>query len=355
MKARSYVLVFAAVALCSAATAMVASTFSNLRNCPGDGYTSDMYLAYCGSTSFGDYEHGAFYFGTEPAAIAAASSADVVFLGDSRVQLALSNRAVVEFFQSRGIRFYNLGFGYIASSENATGILRRWNLRPKLVVINADPFFSARVEAPLDEIRKNPVSAFIRTVSKALAERVQALTRRILSTPPYGAVYRSRHDGGWDVSRIIAPDAPKHAVDPTPTPAGDLRAIIRRAEAFAPLLPARKECVVLTFIPADHYTWEGAKLLAASMGASYVAPTVDGLSTMDRNHLNPNSAAKWSAAFLKELEPFLSRCLIDDRGATKKSEYRPQRTLPETVLLPLAGVATMGRARPTASGTEGHG
>jgi hypothetical protein len=91
------------------------------------------------------------------------------------------------------------------------------------------------------------------------------------------------------------------------------------------------------------------------MGASYVAPTVDGLSTMDRNHLNPNSAAKWSAAFLKELEPFLSRCLIDDRGATKKSEYRPQRTLPETVLLPLAGVATMGRARPTASGTEGHG
>ena len=32
-------------------------------SCPADGYPSDRYLAYCNTVSYGDYDHGAFWFG----------------------------------------------------------------------------------------------------------------------------------------------------------------------------------------------------------------------------------------------------------------------------------------------------
>ena len=37
--------------------------------CPADGYSADVYLAYCGGSHYADYEHGAFAFGLEPSAI----------------------------------------------------------------------------------------------------------------------------------------------------------------------------------------------------------------------------------------------------------------------------------------------
>jgi hypothetical protein len=57
--------------------------------CQARGYTSDKYLAYCGAEGYGDYEPGAFWFGLAPRADIAAPSVDVLFVGDSRLLLAL--------------------------------------------------------------------------------------------------------------------------------------------------------------------------------------------------------------------------------------------------------------------------
>ena len=58
--------------------------------CPASGYGSDHYLAYCQTGGYGDYDHGAFWFGLEPEAQRAATDADVLFLGNSRMQFAFS-------------------------------------------------------------------------------------------------------------------------------------------------------------------------------------------------------------------------------------------------------------------------
>src|SRR5579862_3350807 len=58
--------------------------------CQADGYSADRYLAYCNGANYADYEHGAFQFNLEPAVQEAVRNADVLFLGNSRVQVAFS-------------------------------------------------------------------------------------------------------------------------------------------------------------------------------------------------------------------------------------------------------------------------
>src|SRR5207244_8299560 len=52
---------------------LVASTYKlridGIFACPADGYTPDRYLAYCAAARYGDYEHGAFWFGVVPSVV----------------------------------------------------------------------------------------------------------------------------------------------------------------------------------------------------------------------------------------------------------------------------------------------
>src|ERR1700686_3924654 len=59
-------------------------------SCQANGYKSDQYLAYCNASGYGEYEHGAFWFGLEPSSVNFATSAQIVFLGNSRLQYAFS-------------------------------------------------------------------------------------------------------------------------------------------------------------------------------------------------------------------------------------------------------------------------
>ena len=81
-------------------------------SCPADGYSADRYLAYCSGTSYADYEHGAFWFDLEPSAQDFARNADVLFLGNSRLQVAFSTAATANWFSAASARYYLLGFGY---------------------------------------------------------------------------------------------------------------------------------------------------------------------------------------------------------------------------------------------------
>ena len=61
--------------------------------------------------NYGDYEHGAFWFGLEPA-LDFASKADVLFLGNSRMQKAFSTTASADWFSAASAKYYLMGFSY---------------------------------------------------------------------------------------------------------------------------------------------------------------------------------------------------------------------------------------------------
>ena len=78
--------------------------------CQANLYSSDRYIAYCNATGYADYEHGAFWFDLEPSAQTFARNADVLFLGNSRIQFAFSTTATADWFSAASARYYLLGF-----------------------------------------------------------------------------------------------------------------------------------------------------------------------------------------------------------------------------------------------------
>src|SRR5215469_345245 len=67
--------------------------------CQAPGYSADRYLAYCGGGNYADFEHGALFYDLEPPAMENARNADVLVLGNSTLQVALSNQATADWFK----------------------------------------------------------------------------------------------------------------------------------------------------------------------------------------------------------------------------------------------------------------
>jgi hypothetical protein len=78
-------------------------TFDNFA-CRTQRHGPDDFLAYCRSLRYGDYEHGALYYGLERKARESIQTAQVLFLGSSRLQAAFAANAIRGYFRARDIR-----------------------------------------------------------------------------------------------------------------------------------------------------------------------------------------------------------------------------------------------------------
>lgn len=132
------------IALAFGGTFVYKVRFDGIFACPASGYGSNAYLSDCTARTYGDYDHGAFWFGLEPQARRAAAEADVLIIGSSRLQFAFSGKATANWFSALGIRPYLLGF---SSSETVVffePLLAKIRPRAKVYVINVDRFFDDR-------------------------------------------------------------------------------------------------------------------------------------------------------------------------------------------------------------------
>src|SRR5262249_40202123 len=228
-------------------------TFDNLK-CRSTGYDNEHFLAYCDSQRYADYEHGALFYGLEPSAIGSIRSAEVLVIGNSKVQAAFSSKAVRDYFNSINVRFFVMGFGYGDESTFSMAVLRKWRLSPKVLVVNADPFFSERGSAPaLDALSGQP--AFLwRLVLKMLFQRVHRAVCFVASyvfpeSDP--AIFRSARDGQWN---WIGPYTNERSVPiegsaQTTMTEEELAKARELGEKFLGQIGLDRHCVVLTGIP----------------------------------------------------------------------------------------------------------
>src|SRR6516162_5117062 len=121
-------------------------------SCQADGYKTDRYLAYCNGANYADYEHGAFYFDLEPSAQSFSRNADVLFLGNSRLQVAFSTIATADWFSATSARYYLMGFSYFENVIFAEELLRKIQPRASVYVINIDDFFDRSETIPVKAI-----------------------------------------------------------------------------------------------------------------------------------------------------------------------------------------------------------
>ena len=303
--AAAYLVVLIVVALGASAYSL---RIHGIFGCQALEYQLDRYLAYCNTNKYGDYDHGAFWLGLEPKAIAAAANAEVLFIGNSRMQFGLSAAATADGFEALRIRHYLLGFSHFGNYLFETPLLSKLHPKAAAYVINLDSFFE-QVETP-------PARTVIHDgTAKARYERKrdwQYLHRTLCTYIPAAcgnavAFFREPRTGAWAAAGGRFRSKPvSYNLEPDPKV---VEAYVQRGREFLSRLPVRRECTILTMVPTVNTDIGTAKAIASALGRPLVAPELPGLDTFDESHLDRRSAQLWSQAFVEQAGPRIRQCV----------------------------------------------
>jgi hypothetical protein len=277
-------------------------------SCTASGYGSDSYLGYCGAKGYGDYDHGAIWFGLEPEAVKAAADAQVLFLGNSRTVFGFSSKATNDWFSSLRGTYYLLGFSHFENFTFEEPLLRRLHPKAKVYVINIDSFFEQTETGPGKTVMRDE-SAGSHYAEKRRWQSVHKLACTSFKSLCGNdeAIFRSRSTGSWMVFGDRFSGAPVSYSDSVDQ--NKVASYTALGREFLHSLPSGNACTILTMVPNMNTDLGTANAIASGMGVKFVAPRLDGLETYDHVHLNPESAQRWSAAFFKEAGPQIRNCL----------------------------------------------
>jgi hypothetical protein len=278
---------------------------------PGD---DDHYLA---GDIGGLVDHHVLYFGLDAEALTRLRAADVLFLGNSRLMFALRPAVLRPAFDRLGLSYYALGFGFREADRFPLAIIRKFDLRPRVVVVNVDGFFGGGLSAWGETVVRD--TPFAARKYRWEAEAAHTVRRAVHVVAPnwlalYGRpglgqarelnTYRSRRDGTWQLSPW--PSAAT-AFQPQRGPAPALsRGEIAGARAFKAEMDARGARIVLTRVPTPQPA-DGAApdQFARLLGTPYVAAEPPAMTSADSSHLDEPSAHDWARTFIAALAPHL--------------------------------------------------
>jgi hypothetical protein len=284
--------------------------------CSAEGYYApSSYLAYCDAKAYGDYDHGAFWYGLETKALENAANAQVLFIGSSRMQFAFSSKATDRWFEQAAAPHYLMGFTHTENATFVSPMLAKLHSRAKVYVINVDRFFTDKETEPgadllhehNDPQRRYQQKRLWQEVHRKLCAHLAVLCGKSF------AYYRSEATGHWKVrGRAKASHAP---VADAPAEKQELRPQdLELARQFIASLPVEQSCVILTIVPYPGTRHAEARAVAAAVGSNLIDPSLDGLRTFDGSHLDRESAERFSSAFYELAGPQIRHCL----GLTEK-------------------------------------
>jgi hypothetical protein len=282
----------------------------NIFSCQASGYTSDSYLAYCDATNYGDYDHGAFWFDLEPAAEISASRADVIFLGNSRMQFAFSTVATAQWLALP--RYYLLGFLNFENSIFTRALLQKLKPKAKVYIIAIDDFFepserpNAKIVMHAPEARRRyEIKRFLQFVHKAICMKLTTICGNGV------VVFRSRETGTFNMPQTSKfKDLARQVSYVEQIDENSIDDAIAIGRIFLSELPVKSECVILTAVPTVGTKLSDANAIASGLGKMLVVPEyLDGLQTIEGVHLDRASAERWSEAFFKTAGPQIQKCL----------------------------------------------
>ncbi len=295
--------------VCAYAGLMTSMTVRAMK-CNQNDRPENAFVFYCNSTEFTDYEHGAMYYGYEARAIENMKAADLLIMGSSRVMFAFAPREGSEILSKHGIKHFLLGFGFQQTSEFPLALIKRYRLHPKVVIINADPFFIHEPRGPARGILDGSFMSWLEYSAKrdglamapVLCKFVSVACKRQVPT-----LYREYETGRWN---LLPPDQHKpFTLNTDPVSEANVEATAKVAEEFLTALPTPRECIILTGIPSPEYNPEFATLLAKRLGVKSVNAVVDNMETSDGAHMQETTAIAWQRQFLLKALPTIKKCI----------------------------------------------
>ena len=284
------------------------------------------FLAYGQTKFFGDYEHGALYWGLEPSVHDAIRKAKVVIVGSSHPQLGFSTKATRAYFADLGVSYYNLAMGYAEQEVFPAHLLSRIGAHPKVVIIDVDGIFQGFASAPALDVMDGRISTFNTYLLKAAFVRFQRYLcpwMESLCSQTYISIYRSVSDGASNIPEnadgtwlptTAAIPVVRNAKPELSPQTSDLAAQLVHARRFMDAVGLEKRCMIMTWVPEAlglGRDTHGAKL-AHHLEVPFINPALEGLASYDSSHLNRVSAERWSAAALREMTPIIKSCIQAD-------------------------------------------
>jgi hypothetical protein len=235
-----------------------------------------------------------------------ARQADILFVGDSRMPLGLREGVIVPEAQALGLRVFSLACGHVERVRFALDLIRKHDLRPRLVVVAGGPHvFEDVLSKPAEKAEK--LTRWQAWNAWTEAEAAWAIQRRLHAWLPKvdwlgpglafpWIIYRSSRTGWWLPVR-----EPEWSY-----PIG----FDEEARSYENLLPMARELkeeldrrgagLVLTVVPYGNTRWGHLAYLARELGVPTVVPGFDGMFTSDGSHLNRASADRYSSLFWQQ-------------------------------------------------------
>jgi hypothetical protein len=238
--------------------------------------------------------------------IANARKADILFFGNSRQQTGLREAVIAHEAGRLGLRAFTIATGHADKTRFALELIRRHDLRPKIVVASGGYFVFTEGTSPwarevMAMSHWEAVKAFWeRRASWAFRSRLHRQLPRLdfFEQPLYrGWVdYRSETSGWW-----------RHAIEPAGHFPVSMKKERRSYRLTLPLarelkreLDHRGSLLVLTMVPFRNTQTGHLPYLSEKLGVPYILPSFEGLETADGSHLNYDSAMRISRQFWTE-------------------------------------------------------
>jgi len=264
----------------------------------------------------GHLDHHVLYHGTDAEAIANLKKADILFVGTSRMMFALRSRVIAPWAEAYGLTYYALGFGFREGDAWALELIKKYDLRPRLVVVNVDGFFGRPLSEWAERVKRDsPFGARKLFWESELGHETRRYVHRVIPNwidlygrPgfPFGnefIAYRSRRDGIWAISPWPKPVMPAFAEDYGAGPVGSR--IGDPARAFKAEMDRRGSRMIVTYVPTPDDAGGNPVALGKLLGVPVVGMDVDGLTSHDGSHLSEESAVFWSRRLIQDLTPYL--------------------------------------------------
>lgn len=310
----------AAAYICLILTGVLLAGYYRLRSdslfgCQAEGYSANSFLGYCQTNRYGDFDHGAFWFRLEPEAARSAAAAQILFLGNSRMQYGFSTTATQEWMSRNAGRFYLLGFAYGTRVLFEREMLGRLGAHPRVYVVNLDSFFGPGASEPATLVMSDPAAVshyrtkqFWQSLHRFICVRFESFCGHSY------AIFRARDTGVWTPSGAISANEATSVQEKA-----DLDEIARETSSgreFLNQLGVDPSCVIFTMVPTVDAARPTSAAIAAALKVDFIAPQVDDLLTFDGSHLDRMSAERWSAEFFEAAGPKIRRCLATSPAAT---------------------------------------
>ncbi len=306
--------------------AILAAAFHRLRadsifGCQAAGYAADRYLSYCQTDGYGDFDHGAFWFDLEPEATQSATKADLLFVGNSRMQYAFSTDAAREWLTQNGSPYFLLGFAYHPRVLFQRALIHRLRPQARVYVINLDTFFQENASIPANTVMNDPGAQshyrgkqFWQWLHRAVCGRVEAMCGHSY------VIFKDRRTGMWQsFGKISANEATSD--DPN-VDADEVAGETTSGRQFIAGLGIDPNCVIFTLVPTVDTPYAASTAIAKALNVELIAPRPDDLLTFDGSHLDHPSAERWAAAFFAAAGPKIQACL-NRTQSTHTASTRP--------------------------------